>query len=284
MPRQGFADLHLHTVASDGTQTLNELVGRCRACRLTTIAVTDHDTISPEVDRRSTTRFGVEVIAGVELKADFDGVSGEILGYFVDPACPRLQRLLERMRRARNARMERMLERCREVTGLELRLEHVRRIAQGNLGRPHLARLLIEAGAAASFDDAFARYISRGRPCYAPIEKPDVREALLAVRESGGVASLAHPCLMKVDDWARFLDWTADAGLSAIEAFYPYERSAGALTIDPHRLVALARERGLLLTGGSDDHGPGSSKETLGRIRLPLSHVDALRARAESTA
>jgi len=280
MSVRGYADLHLHTVASDGTQTLDDLIARARACRLTTIAVTDHDTISPDIASPSAHRFGVEIVAGVELKADFSGVSGEILGYFVDPAHPLLRGLLERMTGAREVRMERMLERCRAVTGLELQYEGLRRIARGNLGRPHLARLLIDGGAAESFDDAFARYIARGRPCYVPIEKPDLQEALEAVRESGGVASLAHPCLMKVDDWSCFLDQVAGAGLAAVEAFYPYERSAGTLSIEPRRLLALARDRGLLLSGGSDDHGPGSSKETLGRIRLPIPHVDALRARA----
>ena len=276
----GYADLHLHTVASDGTQTLSQLVSRARACALTTIAITDHDTIPSELTARAATVEGMEIITGVELKADFDTVQGEILGYFVDPQNAELKDLLAWMADERTKRMDAMVARCREEAGLPLQIADIRAVAQGNLGRPHLAQVLVAAGVVDSFREAFSRFLGRGRPCYVPLAKPDYRDALRIVHDAGGVASLAHPCLMKVDDWDGFLDRLAADGLDGIEAIYPYESVERGLSIAPPLMRTMAEKRGFLVTGGSDDHGPDSTKESLGSIRLPQDLVEALRARA----
>ena len=272
-----YADLHLHTVASDGTQTLAEMVARARACGLSAIAITDHDAISPELTGRVTTLLGVEVITGVELKADFDGVAGELLGYFVDPASPRLAELLGWMEKARLLRMERMLEKCREA-GFDIGMADVRRHAAGNLGRPHLARVLVECGAVKRSDEAFERFIGRGLPCYVSLEKIGLREAVEILHGAGGAVSVAHPCLMHVADWDSFLDGLVAAGVDGMETVYPYRTSpTTVLAIAPEGLAMKAGQRGLLVTGGSDDHGLDSTKTTLGQIRLPYEHVAALK-------
>ena len=273
----GFADLHLHTVASDGTQTLAEMAVRARACGLAAIAITDHDTISSELTGRVATMGGVEVITGVELKADFDGVSGELLGYFVDPSSPRLRDLLAWMDEARRLRMERMVGKCREA-GFEIDMADVRRHAAGNFGRPHLARALAESGAVRQSDEAFERLIGRGRPCYVSLEKPALRDAVDALHSAGAAVSVAHPCLMRVGDWDKFLDLLVGAGVDGMETVYPYRTSPTTeLTISPELLAAKAAARNLLVTGGSDDHGIDSTKATLGQIRLPYEHVAALK-------
>ena len=271
------ADLHLHTVASDGTQTISEMVARARANGLAAIAITDHDTISAELAGRVVSLQGVEVITGVELKADFDGVTGELLGYFVDPQSPPLRELLEWMEGARLLRMEQMVEKCREA-GIAVGMTDVRRHAAGNLGRPHLARALVESGAVKETDEAFERLIGRGRPCYVSLDKIGLREAVEILHGAGGAVSVAHPCLMRVPDWDEFLDALVAAGVDGMELVYPYRTSlATELAISPQLLVAKAGQRGLLTTGGSDDHGLDSSKVTLGQIRLPYEHVAALK-------
>jgi len=277
----GYADLHLHTVASDGTRTISELVARAKACTLSAIAVTDHDVIADELSGRVAVRNGVEMITGVEVKATFGDIAGEILGYFVDPTAPVLRALLDRLKASRLDRMQRMVDLCRSECGIDISFDDVRAVAAGNLGRPHLARILIEKGVVRSFADAFGEWLGKGRPCYWPIDKPDYREVLDALHDAGGVASLAHPCLMKVPAWETFLDELADSGLDAIEIFYPYQTSNGigrTLSVAPRRMRTMAEERGFLLTGGSDDHGPGSTKESLGAIRLPYARVEALKA------
>ena len=271
------ADLHLHTVASDGTQTLTEMVARARACGLSAIAITDHDTIASELTGRVTTLLGVEVITGVELKVDFDGVAGELLGYFVDPASPALAELLRWMEKGRLLRMERMLEKCREA-GFDIGMADVRRHAAGNLGRPHLARVLVECGAVKRPDEAFERFIGRGLPCYVSLEKIGLREAVEILHGAGGAVSVAHPCLMRVPDWDSFLDGLVAAGVDAMETVYPYRTSPTTeFSISPELLAAKAGRRNLLITGGSDDHGLDSTKITLGQIRLPYEHVAALK-------
>ncbi len=278
--KQGYADLHLHTVASDGTVTVAEQVRRAKAAAISCIAITDHDAISDDITVRVAEVHGVEVIAGVEIKADFDGVTGEILGYFVDPRTDELRSFLAGMETARVERMEEMLRRCRDELKIDIGLEDVRSVASGNLGRPHLARVLVDKGVVPDFSEAFSRLLRRGAPCYASIEKDDFRRVVEIVHRAGGVASLAHPCLMKVADWDAFLDEVAAADVDALETYYPYDPSGRSLTIEPRVLETMAEKRGFLMTGGSDDHGPDSTKESIGSIRLPYERVEALRALA----
>jgi len=276
--RQGTADLHLHTVASDGTVTVEQQTRRAKAAALTCIAITDHDVISDDITARVAEVHGIEVIAGVEIKADFDGVTGEILGYFVDPRSDELHSFLAGMEAARVERMEQMLRRCRDELRIDVDLEDVRAIASGNLGRPHLARVLVDRGVVPNLSEAFHRLLKRGAPCYASIEKDDYRRVVEIVHRAGGVAALPHPCLMKVADWDAFLDEVAAADVDALETFYPYDPSSRSLTIEPRVLLTMAEKRGFLMTGGSDDHGPNSTKESIGSIRLPYERVEALRA------
>jgi len=277
----GYADLHLHTIASDGTQTIDELARRARECALRTIAITDHDVISDELTGRISERNGVEIITGVEVKATFESVAGEILGYFVDPGAPKLRELLDRLKTSRIDRMRWMVDLCREEIGVSISFDDVREVAAGNLGRPHLARILIDRGVVGTFSDAFSEWLGKGRPCYWPIDKPPYPDVLEAIHDAGGVASLAHPCLMEVEDWPGLLDELSRAGLDAIEVFYPYIASDDASrgrSIEPRVMKNGAELRGFLLTGGSDDHGRDSTKESLGEIRVPYERVEALRA------
>ena len=277
---KGYADLHLHTIASDGTQTVEDLVRRAKATALHCIAITDHDIISPDLTARMTSMLGLEVITGVEVKAMFGEIEGELLAYFMDPADPGLSGLLGPLSSSRDERMMRMVELCREYLGIDIDYAEIRaESGDGNVGRPHLARVLMEKGAVESFQEAFATLIGKGCPCYYAIDKPDFRDAVRILKEAGGVVSVAHPCLMTVLDWDAFLDELRDAGVDGMETVYPYDPLSRNLSIEPWLLAEKAEERGFLVTGGSDDHGPGG-KESLGIVRLPYAHVDALKKRA----
>lgn len=277
----GTADLHIHTTASDGTQSVDEVVLRSKANALRCIAITDHDTLSPDLMQRIRTVQGVEIIAGVEVKARFGDVDGELLGYFVDPSHRGLRQLLEPLSASRDVRMRRMVELCRERLGIEITEADVRSVAgAGNVGRPHLARVLVDMGVVETLQQAFSRWIGRGCPCYAPIEKPTYVEAVESLRAAGGVVSVAHPCLMRVSDWSAFLDTILAAGVQGLETVYSYDPASRDLSIDPRVLAVEAERRGFLVTGGSDDHGPGSTRESLGTVRLPYRHVEALKRTA----
>ncbi len=276
----GYADLHLHTIASDGTWTLPRLARRAKEHGLCAIAVTDHDVVSDDLSGRVRDIGGIEVITGVEIKATFGEIAGEILAYFVDPSSAGLRRLLDDLKASRIERMQRMVDLCCEHAGVHVDFDEIRAVAAGNLGRPHLARILIEKGLVESFPEAFGSWIGKGRPCYSPIDKPDYRDVLRAVHEAGGVTSLAHPCLMEVEDWEGFLHGLAEAGLDGVEVFYPYvetDEANRSRSIAPRRMKAIAERGGFLLTGGSDDHGPESTKESLGTIRVPYERVEAIK-------
>ena len=273
-----YADLHLHTTASDGTRSISVQALRARRCGLSTIAITDHDTIAKELTDRVTQIEGIEVITGVEIKALFDDVPGELLGYFVEPDTPALQELFSFMQQSRIERMAEMVERCRKHVGVDIAADEVSGMAAGSIGRPHLAQLLVGKGVVPSIREAFNRFIARGRPCYVPLAKPGFRKVIQAVYDAGGVTAVAHPCLMRIEDWDSFLHTVRTEGVVGIEAFYPYELAASGLRISQGALTTLAEKHGFLLTGGSDDHGPGSDKETLGKVKIPCQYAKELKA------
>ena len=274
---EGYADLHLHTTASDGTQEISQLVKRAIAYGLSTIAITDHDTISKELTERVIKINGLEVITGVEIKVDFDGIRGELLGYFVDPACSSMHEIFLFMKHSREERMEEMVKRCRDKLGLDIKIDEVRAIASGSIGRPHLAKLLVKRGAVSMLKESFNRFLAQGKPCYIPLKRPGFRDAARAVHAAGGVTSIPHPCFMEVENWEEFLIAVRAEGVDGVEVFYPYRNVADKLKASPQMLASLAKKHGFLLTGGSDDHGPSSVKETLGEVRVPYRYVKAIK-------
>ncbi len=274
-----WADLHLHTRWSDGTQTISELLSRARSHRLHTLAITDHDTIGPNLEAPETLQEGLEIITGVEIKAEILGERGEILGYLVDPKHPALVALFSWMARAREERMKAMVERCRDLLGIPLSYEEVRAKARGSVGRPHLAVALVEHGVVASLEEAFLRYLGNDGICYVPLARPTSAQVIEAIRGAGGVAVLAHPGFHGFPQWGEVLQALKAQGLRGVELFYPYEVNPEK-TLHPKlgELPGLVAELGLVATGGSDDHGPGSVKESLGRVRVPYAVVEELRA------
>lgn len=282
MPTVRWADLHLHTRWSDGTLDLDGVVKRAAGAGLSAIAITDHDTISPELSAPVAWVDGIEVICGVEIKADVAGQRGEILGYFLHPGAPVLGDLFQWMAHERERRMQAMVARCQEVTGANFDWGDVASLAAGSVGRPHLAALLVQHGLASDYEDAFRRFLARGAPCYVPLPRPLSHQVISAIRAGGGVASLAHPCFLSLPDWESALTSLIAEGLSGVEVHYPYETSRQPLHADPAHVAALAQRLGLIPTGGSDDHGPGSVKEAMGAMRVPYAVVEALRSRARS--
>ena len=275
-----WADLHLHTRWSDGTQTLAALLQRAKSLGLAAVAITDHDIIGPDLRQPEEWREGLEVITGVEVKAEILGERGEILGYFVDPRHPAMESLFSWMAQAREERMRAMVARCREVLGVSLAYEEVRARAQGSVGRPHLASLLVEQGVVPTLEEAFQKYLGEEGLCYIPLPRPTSAQVIAAMRAAGGVASLAHPGFHGFSQWLLVLETLKTQGLEAVELFYPYELDQEK-PLNPHlaELPGLVRELGLLATGGSDDHGPNSVKESLGTVRVPYAVVEELRSR-----
>ncbi|MDX1545667.1 MAG: PHP domain-containing protein [Rhodothermales bacterium] len=268
------ADLHTHTTCSDGRLAPAALVAHARACGLHALAVTDHDCIDalPEAFAAGR-RHHIEVVAGVELSVTVEGEEVHLLGYFFDPEHAGLRAHLEAFQEARRARAAEMVERLRGL-GVGIALGDVLARAGGrSVGRPHVAEALAAAGYVAEPRDAFDRYIGDGGPAFAAKPRFEAAEALALVHDAGGIGVLAHP-----GHWTRDATLMAliRAGLDGIETIHP---SHDASLTRYYR--TLARDFGLLETGGSDYHGPrDDGADRLGRYSIPYPRFERVRRAA----
>lgn len=266
----GRADLHVHTVHSDGTYTPAQVVDLARRSGLAAVAVTDHDTLAG-VGPAQAAAVGtsVAVVPGVEITAEYEERELHLLGYFVRLGDEPLNRALARLREHRVGRFWDMAERLRGC-GVSLDDGELHALAGGGtLGRRHLAELVIKARRAGSVREAFARYLSdKGRVAVPKLRLP-LTEAIALVRGAGGVASWAHPAY---DCTRETLTDLRDHGLQAVEADYPGFRPSRV-----RELKAWAAELGLALTAGSDCHGPMPLARAIGRSAVTAEELAALR-------
>ncbi|MBO8141602.1 MAG: PHP domain-containing protein [Firmicutes bacterium] len=266
-------DLHVHSTASDGTLSPAEVVRDALDQGVSVLALTDHDSMDgvPEaVDAAA--RLGVQLIPGVELNTDVDAGEVHILGYFIPLDSEWFQALLASRRRARVERGEKMVRRLREL-GCDISFDAVKRLARGGaITRPHVARALVEAGYARSVEDAFARYLYTGGPAYVKRENFTPEEAVKAVLKAGGVPVLAHPGRLSDEG---IIPGLLAAGLQGLECYYPEHTPE-----QTDRFLALANEHDLVVTGGTDAHGPGSRHERrIGSVSAPADVVERLMER-----
>jgi 3',5'-nucleoside bisphosphate phosphatase len=246
-------DLHSHSNASDGTDPPAEVMRRARAAGLDVIALTDHDTLAGIGQARRALPPGLTLVPGMELSCRLDGHSVHLLAYHADPAYPALAEQLHAITADRLRRGRDMVSKLREL-GVDVTWEQVAAIAgDGVVGRPHIARAMVEAGAIARPDQAFtADWIGPGGRAYVARYAPDPEEAIRLVTSAGGASVLAHPGSPQrgwvIGDTA--VARLAGAGLGGLEVFHPDHDQAERL-----RLSALAASLGLVSSGGSDDHG-----------------------------
>ena len=273
MPEE--ADLHLHSRHSDGTDEPTDLLEQAAAAGLRAVSLTDHDTLGglPEAVAAGD-RLGIRVLSGVELSAEFLGHEVHLLAYGFDPAAGALQRALTGYRDEREARAGRIIERLNRM-GMRISMAQVRDSARGaSLGRPHLAEALRRSGAVSTEQEAFDRYLNPGRPAFVPRARFTLESARQVVREAGGVLVLAHPHLNLSSGNIRSL---VDAGIDGLEVLHPRLKPA-----QSRELAALAAERGVLATGGSDCHGKRRGTFKVGSVRIPAETVDRILASADA--
>jgi predicted metal-dependent phosphoesterase TrpH len=268
----GSVDLHTHSTYSDGTLTPAALVAEAARRGLRVLALTDHDTLAglPEVIE-SVNQFGLDVIPGVELSTDAGHYEIHILGYFVDPDDESLASTLNQLAAQRLARTERIVAKLAEL-GIPLEWNRVMEIAgEGSVGRPHVARAMIELGYVDTVSEAFDRYLATGRPAFVPRSRNVPEDSVRLLRASGAIPVLAHP--LSTGDVEGTVARLVAAGLMGIEVYYgEYDRNTH---LD---LLKTASRWNLIPTGGSDYHGPGFKEgRELGAAPVPLSSADRLR-------
>lgn len=288
---RGGIDLHIHSTASDGTRSPSDLLRMASALALEAIAITDHDTLEGNRDLLNAAIPGhLHLLTGVEISTQAPegfhmGGSLHILAYGVDVADAPLQEALSELQAGRDARIPQILERLNNL-GVPITMAQVMAHAgRGAIGRPHVARALVQLGAAADIDQAFDRYLGRGAPAYVDKYRIPCRQVVALIRGAGGVAVLAHPYLVagggEPESLAALLKALCAMGLGGIEAYYPqHPPEAVALYLE------MARRFGLLVTGGTDYHGDLSPDIQMGRgagdMHIPYALYEALAARVSA--
>jgi hypothetical protein len=237
---------------------------------LRAVSITDHDSLDAYPQAQALgEQYGIEVIPGVELSSEIQGVDIHILGYFVDADNEQLRMRLHQMRDARFDRARRMVENLNRL-GIDLRFETVLGIAGGAaIGRPHIAAAMLKEELVYSFREAFDKYIGYDSPAYVEKLKLSPREVFDLVRAAGGIPVLAHPAITQVDE--RIPEFVRD-GLLGIEVYHSEHATAVA-----ESYMRFAKTHNLAFTGGSDFHSPTHNRSEIGVPRVPLAAVKSLK-------
>ncbi len=263
-------DLHTHTTCSDGVLSPEELILKAKSAGLSGLSITDHDTLSAYTQEtfEIAEKAGMQLIVGVELSTFHEHVSVHLLGYNVSLKSPALTQLLTRLQMRRVQRNRSILDklaRC-ALPISEKELERLGSLQQ--LGRPHIARIMVEKGYVPTIEKAFTRFLGEGKPCYDAGEIISTQEAVEAVHAAGGKAIIAHPHLLKK---RRFVKKLLALPVEGLEGYYGSFRKE-----EDARWIALAEEHGVAVTGGSDFHGHDSVHAKLGSSWISKEAVDAL--------
>ena len=263
-------DLHIHSNVSDGILDPSDVVAAAVEAHLDAIAIADHDTVLGIAEAVEVARqHRIEVIPAIEVSTMLEGVELHILGYFIDPSD---EGLLAHVREASTRREERLREMIGRLAdqGLEISFEVVSSLSsdRGTLGRPHLARAMMTAGYVSTFGEAFDRYIGNDHPAYVPTHLLDPHQAIELIRRAGGISMWAHPPTRYLGE---FLSLLTASGLCGLEVYRPKSSRKHVLELE-----RIAKERDLLVSGGSDWHGP--EQGPLGDFRVHASEVSELLA------
>jgi len=270
-PATTFVDLHAHSTASDGSKAPSALVAAAKAAGLAAIALTDHDTMAGVPEASDAGReLGLRVVPGVELSAIDNDREFHLLGLHIQQPGA-LDDALRTFRESRQTRAQQIVAKLNAL-GVPVTFDDVLAQASGAaIGRPHLARVLIERGWARDSRDAFDRYLGSGRPAYVAKHKLSVGDAIALVHAGGGIAVLAHP---GAEGRRELIERFVVLGLDGVEVRHP-----GHTAEDVSRIGALAAFFGLVPSGGSDWHGATEGPRVLGIMRVPLAWLEQQDAR-----
>lgn len=276
-------DLHTHSTASDGTFSPSELIHLAKREGLKALALTDHDTTRGLPEAYEVAREeGIPFLCGVEISVKFNGPGHfHLLGYFLSPEVPPLEETLKALQEARKRRNELMVEKLRAL-GVEITLTELEEIAEGEIGRPHFARLLVEKGYVRTPDEAFEKYLRKGAPAYVPKALLEPKEAIEKILQAKGIPVLAHPITLKLSptELSSYFKKLKEFGLRGVEAYYS-EHNRDFTNF----LLNEAQRLGFLITGGSDFHGTNKPDIRLGRgfgnLKVPEECFERLKKELE---
>lgn len=272
--RTVYADLHTHSTASDGMLTPPQLVEKAGSIGLAVLGLTDHDSVDGiKAAQAIADEKGIKLVPGIELSCGWEGRDSSIhvLGLFVRPDAPDLVELLEAQKKSRFTRAHKILslltQQGLDVTELT---EHFNNSPEKVLGRPHVARFLVEKGYIKDFQEAFDRFLLRGKPAYVPKDHVEPEKGIDVIHAAGGIAILAHPGL--IPDWDRVWEKIRTMNWDGIETYYSEHDNR-----DVKKFKTIVSRHNWISTGGSDYHGDyGKHVDRLGQTGLSKDQFDEL--------
>lgn len=243
-------DLHVHSTASDGKTSPADLVRLAKAKGLAAIAITDHDSVGGISEAVETAKnLSVEIVPGIEVSTAYQGQDFHILGYYLEYNDKELAGELARLQDTRNRRNRMMIAKLNEL-GFEISYAEVaskQKNKEGNIGRPHIAEVLLDKQIVSSKEEAFAKFLGKEGLAYVNPPRISPEEGIHLIQKYKGIPVLAHPGLYQAD---QLIDQFVRFGLKGIEVYHP-DHSAE----DKVRYLNIAKKQGLIVTGGSDYHG-----------------------------
>jgi len=265
--------MHTHSTASDGVYSPSKLVDYAIEKGLAGIAITDHDTIDgiEEAMEQAKNYKDFIIVPGVELSTEYNNEEVHILGYMINYKNQYLINILKKLQIERNNRALKILDKLANI-GFKIDYEDLQRIVgTGTIGRPHIARALIQKGYVENNEEAFKKYLKKGCPAYVSRQKLTPIDAIDIIRESGGLSVAAHPGLLKSMD---ILDYLIEIGIDGIEVYHSDHSIANSL-----KYLELAKKHNLIVTAGSDFHHPPDDNKyhgDLGSIKIPVDNIKIL--------
>lgn len=266
-------DLHIHTTGSDGLLTPKEVIDAASNKSIHGVAITDHDTVSgikPAINY-SKIKNVIQVIPGIEFSSIFSGEEVHILGYFIDYESKRLLEIIEELKNNRIIRALKIIEKLNKL-GIELNLEEVNILSKTIIGRPHIARALVNRGHVDSIKEAFDLLLNRGMPAYVEKESLKLKETIDIIHELQGIAVLAHPGLLKNKG---IIKQSIEYGIDGLESIHSKHSRQ-----DVIMLMNICKDNGLITTGGSDCHGNIIDGEyLLGKYYININDIPIMKGR-----
>ncbi len=284
--KPAYVDLHIHSTASDGTLSPKEIIKTADKVGLRAIAIADHDTIEGSVEAlEHQDSSSVEVLPAIEISASFDYGAMHILGYLIhleDVSLRQTVRVVQEARANRNLEIVRRLQ----DLGFDISYDEISEASGGGqVGRPHFAQVLVQKGVVQNIDEAFIKFLRKGRPAYVERCRLLPAEAMQTILRAGGVPVLAHPFTLNAKtegDLDRIVAGLKQAGLKGLEVYYPAHGP-----VRTAQYERLAHRHGLLITGGSDFHGAVKPEIHIGfgrgDLRIPYRLVEELKRSASSS-
>ncbi|MBQ0064261.1 MAG: PHP domain-containing protein [Firmicutes bacterium] len=263
-------DLHMHTTASDGTLSPEELLVYAKEKGIEYCAISDHDTMDGYLQGKEKAKeLGLTLIPAIEISTGYRGIGVHVLGYCLDPLNPSLEPVLNFVQKDRVRRNHQMIQLMQE-DGIDISYEKLEEEYGDIIGRPHMAKALMKLGLVSSISDAFDRYLKRGEKYYVKREYISFVDAIEKIHACGGIAILAHPYQYKYEgkDWEQFMLDAKNADIDGIEVYY-----SGYDLEQIDTLLEIAKENNWIVTGGSDYHGTNKPHIDLGVVNVPDSCI-----------